>query len=155
MNELVRTFSLGPAEATLREGECTVATWVSRPVSPRMGGLHIGYLATINGLAKNAEGRWMRKLPRPERRMLVCGATSLLLVQIWGCRNVLPCYTVPPLVLNWVCRNDPTFCKSRVWTLCTYCALVCPCGLYVLTVPCVPGWEASGEVLVFYGNKLS
>ena len=28
-------------------------------------------------------------------------------------------------------------------------------GRYVLTVPCVPTWEASGELLFFHGNKLS
>ena len=43
------------------------------------------------------------------------------------------------------------FGRAHLWTLCTYCALVCPCGLYVLTVPCVPRWEASGEVWIFHG----
>ena len=49
------------------------------------------------------------------------------------------------------CRHDWTFGSARLWTFCTYCALVCLCGLYVLTVPCVPKWEAGGEDLIFHG----
>ena len=91
---------------------------------------------------------------RPERRMLASGASAISppLIKYWSCRNDLPEYNVRPLVLNQVCRNDRTFGKARLWTLCTYCALVCPCGLYVPTVPCVLRWEASGEVMIFHGN---
>ena len=73
MNELVSSaLSLGPAEATLCAGECTVAMLVSVMVARKMeGGLQSGYVTISNSLAKNAERKWMRKLSRPERRIIV------------------------------------------------------------------------------------
>ena len=117
----------------------------------------ISCLVVLGGVAFSyGRGAPARKLLRPERRKLICRAsvTSSSLVTSQGGRNVLPWYDVPPLVPDQVCRKDRTFGRARLWTLCTYSALVCLCVQHVLTVPCVPRRKASGEVLVFHGNEL-